>query len=221
MPQGSFVILTDRCRSLKKFEAFVNCIYWSQAELLRLLDDLPSPSLLTSLLLDVAGNGGNGGYVTDGTEVSITRFVNLEHLKIFKYVTTTALVASLTNLTKIKSIEFCEPGPPNYAHILTLLHPATRPPTLRSLLFPAPVLVNEGGHFFVGLENYLEEAGRLGPMKPQWNNPGMSLDDARDVVAKAKVEKVELSKGFLRAIELTDSYEEDIKRWKSQLREED
>ena len=209
-------MLTKRCRSLKKLEAFVNCSRWSQAQLSSLLDAFPTPSLLTSLLIDVAG----GGYVTGGIEVSITRFVNLEHLKIFKYVATSDFVASLTHLSKIKSIEFCEPGPTNYAHILTLLHPVTRPPTLQSLLFPAPIFVhNQAGHFFVGLEDYLKEAGRLGPMWPQWNEPGITLDNARDVVAKAKVEKVELSKGFLKAIELTDSYEEDIKRWNSQQRE--
>ena len=206
-------MLTKRCRSLKKLEALINCSEWSQAQLASVLDALPSPSLLTSLLIDVAG----GGWVTGGIEVSITRFVNLEHLKIFKYLVMTALIASLAKLSKIKSIEFGNSGPPSYTHVLTLLHPATRPPTLRSPLFPPPIHV-EGENVF-GLEGYFKEVGRLGPMKLQWYDPGMTLDNARDVVVKAAVEKVELSKGFSRAIKLTDSYEEDIGRWNSQRRE--
>lgn len=192
-----------RCRGLSECHLDTDRFYDapSTADIIRAID----PSQLSTLHVGAFGEE----LETQGLEVKLDQFVNIDTLTLPALACTTALVKFLPTLPKLKSLEFLPRDIPSYSHIHAILHSSTRSPSLERLTLGMPI------EFLIGTERVrfenladelsldMDEAYRFSSLCSGW-----SKEKAEEIVELAKWEKIELNDQFEIAIEMTRRFEE-------------
>lgn len=142
---------------------------------------------------------------------TLSRFTNLQYLRLTAGALTAPLPTSLNDLGRLESLDFSYTTP-SYDDLRSILTGPRKLRRLKRLSIVAPVSYQPDIHSFQDdqFSNWFDrETGIVitenSTAPPDWNK-GMSMDAARDIVAIAKREGVILSGDLVAAIRTTDEF---------------